>query len=55
MADLETVHDTFDHTGLTGVGGSGADITGNALYAFPPSDSRDALMFLPDYVISRDR
>lgn len=22
MADLETVHDTFDHTGLTGVGGS---------------------------------
>jgi octaprenyl-diphosphate synthase len=26
-----------------------------ALYAFPPSDSRDALMFLPDYVISRDR
>jgi len=26
-----------------------------ALYAFPPSDSRDALMYLPDYVISRDR
>ena len=26
-----------------------------ALYAFPPSDSRDALMFLPDFVISRDR
>jgi octaprenyl-diphosphate synthase len=26
-----------------------------ALYAFPASDSRDALMFLPDYVISRDR
>jgi len=26
-----------------------------ALYAFPPSDARDALMFLPDYVISRDR
>jgi octaprenyl-diphosphate synthase len=26
-----------------------------ALYAFPPSESRDALMFLPDYVISRDR
>jgi octaprenyl-diphosphate synthase len=26
-----------------------------ALYAFAPSDSRDALMFLPDYVISRDR
>lgn len=23
MADLETVHDTFDHTGLTGVGGGG--------------------------------
>jgi octaprenyl-diphosphate synthase len=27
----------------------------NALYAFPPSDARDALMYLPDYVISRDR
>jgi octaprenyl-diphosphate synthase len=26
-----------------------------ALYAFPPSDARDALLFLPDYVISRDR
>ena len=26
-----------------------------ALYAFPPSPARDALMFLPDYVISRDR
>src|SRR5688572_16421543 len=26
-----------------------------ALYAFAPSESRDALLFLPDYVISRDR
>ena len=26
-----------------------------ALYAFPASDARDALMFLPDYVLSRDR
>jgi octaprenyl-diphosphate synthase len=26
-----------------------------ALYAFPPSAARDALLFLPDYVISRDR
>jgi octaprenyl-diphosphate synthase len=26
-----------------------------ALCAFAPSDARDALMFLPDYVISRDR
>jgi octaprenyl-diphosphate synthase len=26
-----------------------------ALYAFPASPERDALMFLPDYVISRDR
>jgi octaprenyl-diphosphate synthase len=25
------------------------------LYAFPPSEARDALMFLPDYVVSRDR
>lgn len=25
MADLETVHDTFDHTGLTGVGGAGGN------------------------------
>jgi octaprenyl-diphosphate synthase len=27
----------------------------NALYAFPPSPERDALMALPDYVLSRDR
>jgi octaprenyl-diphosphate synthase len=27
----------------------------SALYAFPPSDARDALMYLPDYVIARDR
>lgn len=26
-----------------------------ALYAFPPSDARDALLYLPDYVIARDR
>ena len=26
-----------------------------ALYAFPAGDARDALMFLPDYVLSRDR
>lgn len=26
-----------------------------ALYAFEPSDARDALMYLPDYVIARDR
>jgi octaprenyl-diphosphate synthase len=26
-----------------------------ALYAFPPSDARDALLYLPDYVVSRDR
>ena len=26
-----------------------------ALYVFPSSDARDALMYLPDYVISRDR
>jgi octaprenyl-diphosphate synthase len=26
-----------------------------ALYAFEPSEARDALMYLPDYVISRDR
>jgi octaprenyl-diphosphate synthase len=25
------------------------------LYAFPPSEARDALMYLPDYVVSRDR
>lgn len=27
MADLETVHDTFDHTGLTGVGAGGGEFT----------------------------
>ena len=26
-----------------------------ALYSFPSSDARDALMFLPDYVVSRER
>ena len=26
-----------------------------ALYAFPVSEARDALMYLPDYVVSRDR
>jgi octaprenyl-diphosphate synthase len=26
-----------------------------ALNAFPPSDARDALLYLPDYVLSRDR
>ena len=26
-----------------------------ALYAFPPGPEREALMFLPDYVLSRDR
>jgi octaprenyl-diphosphate synthase len=26
-----------------------------ALYAFPASDAREALMYLPDYVVSRDR
>ena len=25
------------------------------LYAFPPSSERDALLALPDYVLSRDR
>ena len=25
------------------------------LYVFPPSEARDALMYLPDYVVSRDR
>ena len=25
------------------------------LYAFPPSAERDALLALPDYVLSRDR
>jgi octaprenyl-diphosphate synthase len=31
------------------------ELAKKALYAFPPSESRDALMYLPDYVISRDR
>jgi octaprenyl-diphosphate synthase len=26
-----------------------------ALLVFPPSDARDALLYLPDYVVSRDR
>ena len=26
-----------------------------ALHVFPPSEARDALLYLPDYVVSRDR
>jgi octaprenyl-diphosphate synthase len=31
------------------------DLAKQALYAFPASPEREALMFLPDYVLSRDR
>jgi len=32
-----------------------ADRAKKPLYAFPPSSERDALLALPDYVLSRDR
>jgi len=32
-----------------------ADGAKKHLYAFPPSPERDALVALPDYVLSRDR
>src|SRR5204862_7007118 len=32
-----------------------ADRAKRPLYAFPPSSERDALLALPDYVLSRDR
>ena len=32
-----------------------ADRAKKPLYAFPPSAERDALLALPDYVLSRDR
>jgi octaprenyl-diphosphate synthase len=32
-----------------------ADRAKKLLYAFPPSSERDALLALPDYVLSRDR
>jgi octaprenyl-diphosphate synthase len=35
--------------------GAFVDEAKKALCAFPPSAERDALMFLPDYVVSRDR
>lgn len=44
MADLETVHDTLDHTGLTGVGGGGI----NSGTSFPGSPSTDDLFHRTD-------
>jgi octaprenyl-diphosphate synthase len=38
-----------------GVATDYVDRAKQALYAFPPSQAREALMFLPDYVLSRDR
>jgi octaprenyl-diphosphate synthase len=32
-----------------------ASIAKKQLYLFPPSDARDALMALPDYILARDR
>ena len=32
-----------------------ADRAKKPLYVFPPSSERDALLALPDYVLSRDR
>ena len=32
-----------------------AELAKKPLYAFPPSSERDALLALPDYVLSRDR
>jgi len=37
------------------VAGDFVDRAKAALYAFPDSSARDALMYLPDYVVSRDR
>ena len=35
--------------------GEFVDRAKQALYAFPTSEARDALMYLPDYVVARDR
>ena len=37
------------------VAGEFVDRAKRALYAFPASEARDALMYLPDYVVARDR
>jgi octaprenyl-diphosphate synthase len=37
------------------VAGEFVDRAKHALYAFPASEAREALMYLPDYVVSRDR
>jgi len=37
------------------IAGEFVDRAKHALYAFPASEARDALMYLPDYVVARDR
>ncbi len=37
------------------IAGEFVDQAKRALYAFPASEARDALMYLPDYVVARDR
>jgi octaprenyl-diphosphate synthase len=37
------------------IAGEFVDRAKRALYAFPASEARDALMYLPDYVVARDR
>lgn len=40
MADLETVHDTFDHTGLTGVGAGGGYDEGTSFPGGPSTGDK---------------
>jgi octaprenyl-diphosphate synthase len=37
------------------IAGEFVDRAKRALYVFPPSEAREALMYLPDYVVARDR
>lgn len=53
LSGLLGEHRAFDYAYLKAV--EHADCAKKQLYAFPPSAERDALLALPDYVLSRDR
>ncbi|MBI1872644.1 MAG: polyprenyl synthetase family protein [Acidobacteria bacterium] len=53
LSGLLGEHRAFDYAYLKAV--EHADRAKKQLYAFPPSAERDALLALPDYVLSRDR
>jgi geranylgeranyl pyrophosphate synthase len=53
ISRLLAEHRAIDYAYLKAV--EYADAAKKHLYVFPPSPERDALLALPDYVLSRDR